>query len=150
MPAPGEIRFEAVTVEYERTTALRDVTLTIRPGDRIAVIGPSGAGKSTLLGLLLGNVVPTAGRITVDGVDLATADLEQWRRHLAWVPQRAHLFAASLTDNIRLGQPDAPIESVRTRPASPPSTTCCGTCPRDWTPCSANAATGCPAGNGSG
>lgn len=114
VPAPGEIRFEAVTVEYERTTALRDVTLTIRPGDRIAVIGPSGAGKSTLLGLLLGNVVPTAGRITVDGVDLATADLEQWRRHLAWVPQRAHLFAASLTDNIRLGQPDAPIESVRT------------------------------------
>ncbi|WP_326562527.1 thiol reductant ABC exporter subunit CydD [Micromonospora sp. NBC_01796] len=110
---PGEIRFEGVTVEYERTTALRDVTLTIRPGDRIAVIGPSGAGKSTLLGLLLGNVVPTSGRITVDGVDLATADLEQWRRRLAWVPQRAHLFAASLTDNIRLGQPEATIESVR-------------------------------------
>lgn len=109
----GEIRFEAVTVEYERTIALRDVTLTIRPGDRIAVIGPSGAGKSTLLGLLLGNVAPTAGRITVDGVDLATVDLDRWRRHLAWVPQRAHLFAASLTDNIRLGQPDASAEAVR-------------------------------------
>ena len=84
------------------------------------MIGPSGAGKSTLLGLLLGNVAPTSGRITVDGVDLATADLEQWRRHLAWVPQRAHLFAASLTDNIRLGQPDAPVESVRVGRAPPP------------------------------
>ncbi|MFC0028995.1 thiol reductant ABC exporter subunit CydD [Micromonospora chaiyaphumensis] len=110
-PAPsgrGEIRFEGVTVAYERTTALRDVTLTIRPGERIAVIGPSGAGKSTLLGLLLGFVTPTAGRVTVDGVDLAGVDLDAWRRELAWVPQRAHLFAGSLADNIRLGAPDTP------------------------------------------
>ncbi|RKN24252.1 thiol reductant ABC exporter subunit CydD [Micromonospora musae] len=104
----GEIRFESVTVAYERTTALRDVTLTVRPGERIAVVGPSGAGKSTLLGLLLGFVTPTSGRITVDGVDLAEADLDAWRRQLAWVPQRAHLFAASLADNIRLGAPDTP------------------------------------------
>jgi ATP-binding cassette, subfamily C, bacterial CydD len=108
----GEIRLEAVTVAYERTTALRDVTLTIRPGERIAVIGPSGAGKSTLLGLLLGFVTPTSGRVTVDGVDLTTADLDAWRRQLAWVPQRAHLFAASLTDNIRLGAPDTREEAV--------------------------------------
>ncbi|MEU6073034.1 thiol reductant ABC exporter subunit CydD [Micromonospora sp. NPDC047074] len=104
----GEIRFEAVTVAYERTTALRDVTLTIRPGERVAVIGPSGAGKSTLLGLLLGFVTPTTGRVTVGGVDLADADPEGWRRQVAWVPQRAHLFAASLADNIRLGAPDTP------------------------------------------
>ncbi|MGY0003325.1 thiol reductant ABC exporter subunit CydD [Micromonospora sp. I033] len=110
-PAPGgrgEIRFEGVTVAYERTTALRDVTLTIRPGERVAVIGPSGAGKSTLLGLLLGFVTPTAGRVTVDGVDLARVDLDSWRRELAWVPQRAHLFAGSLADNIRLGAPATP------------------------------------------
>ncbi|MFF5051874.1 thiol reductant ABC exporter subunit CydD [Micromonospora sp. NPDC000663] len=108
----GEIRFESVTVAYERTTALRDVTLTIRPGERIAIIGPSGAGKSTLLGLLLGFVTPTSGRITVDGVDLAAADPDAWRRQLAWVPQRAHLFAASLADNIRLGAPDTPTEAL--------------------------------------
>ncbi|MFI6328865.1 thiol reductant ABC exporter subunit CydD [Micromonospora chersina] len=110
-PAPegrGEIRFEGVTVAYERTTALRDVTLTIRPGERVAVIGPSGAGKSTLLHLLLGFVTPTAGRVTVDGVDLAGVDLDAWRRELAWVPQRAHLFAGSLADNIRLGAPGTP------------------------------------------
>ncbi|MCX4386748.1 thiol reductant ABC exporter subunit CydD [Micromonospora peucetia] len=110
----GEIRFEAVTVAYERTTALRDVTLTIRPGERIAVIGPSGAGKSTLLGLLLGFVTPTAGRVTVGGVDLADADGDGWRRQVAWVPQRAHLFAASLADNIRLGAPDTPDTALAT------------------------------------
>ncbi|MBM0280036.1 thiol reductant ABC exporter subunit CydD [Micromonospora tarensis] len=110
--ARREIRFEGVIVAYQRTTALRDVTLTIRPGERIAIIGPSGAGKSTLLGLLLGFVTPTSGRITVDGVDLATADLDAWRRQLAWVPQRAHLFAASLADNIRLGTPDTPAETL--------------------------------------
>ncbi|GAB3065596.1 thiol reductant ABC exporter subunit CydD [Micromonospora schwarzwaldensis] len=108
----GEIRFEGVTVAYDRTTALRDVTLTIRPGDRVAVIGPSGAGKSTLLNLLLGFVTPTAGRITVDGADLSGADPDAWRRELAWVPQRAHLFAGSLADNIRLGAPDTPDDAL--------------------------------------
>ncbi|MGB2568193.1 thiol reductant ABC exporter subunit CydD [Micromonospora citrea] len=110
----GEIRFENVTVEYERTTALRDVTLTVRPGERIAVVGPSGAGKSTLLNLLLGFVRPTAGRVTVDGVDLADVDPDSWRRQVAWVPQRAHLFAASLADNIRLGAPDTPATALAT------------------------------------
>ncbi|MGC5029945.1 thiol reductant ABC exporter subunit CydD [Micromonospora sp. DT229] len=108
----GEIRFESVTVAYDRTVALREVSLTIRPGERIAIIGPSGAGKSTLLGLLLGFVTPTRGRVTVGGVDLAEADLDGWRRQVAWVPQRAHLFAASLADNIRLGTPEAPATAV--------------------------------------
>jgi ATP-binding cassette, subfamily C, bacterial CydD len=111
-PGPGEIRFESVAVAYDRTTALRDVNLVIRPGERIAIIGASGAGKSTLLGLLLGFVRPTAGRILVDGTDLATVDLDEWRRGLAWVPQHAHLFAASLADNIRLGAPDASLADV--------------------------------------
>lgn len=110
--ARRDIRFEGVTVAYERTTALRDVTLTIRAGERIAIIGPSGAGKSTLLGLLLGFVTPTGGRITVDGVDLASADPDAWRRQLAWVPQRAHLFADSLADNIRLGAPDTTPDAL--------------------------------------
>ncbi|MEU9505097.1 thiol reductant ABC exporter subunit CydD [Micromonospora sp. NPDC048170] len=110
----GEIRFEAVTVAYERTTALRDVTLTIRPGERVAVIGPSGAGKSTLLGLLLGFVAPTTGRVTVGGTDLADVDGDGWRRQVSWVPQRAHLFAASLADNIRLGAPDTPDAALAT------------------------------------
>jgi ATP-binding cassette, subfamily C, bacterial CydD len=103
VPLLAEIRFERVTVAYERTTALRDVSFTIRPGERVALIGPSGGGKSTLLALLLGFVQPTSGRVLVGDTDLADVDMEQWRRNLAWVPQHPHLFAASLAENIRLG-----------------------------------------------
>ena len=78
---------------YERTVALRDVNLTVAPGERVALIGPSGAGKSTLLGLLLGFVTPTSGRVELGGVNLADVDLADWRRQVAWVPQRPHLFA---------------------------------------------------------
>jgi len=107
------IRFEGVTVRYERSVALRDASFEIRAGQRVALVGPSGSGKSTILALLLGFVTPTDGRITVDGVDLRDLDLDRWRRRLAWVPQRPHLFAASLVDNIRLGAPDAPLAQVR-------------------------------------
>ena len=121
-PRPGVIVFESVTVEYGRTTALRNVSLTIHPGERVAIVGPSGAGKSTLLGLLLGFVTPTSGRVTVDGVDLAntvdsvdlaSVDLAEWRRRVAWVPQRAHLFAGTVADNVRLGAaPDADLTAA--------------------------------------
>jgi ATP-binding cassette, subfamily C, bacterial CydD len=114
VPALERIRFEDVTVSYERTTALRDVSFEIAPGERVAVIGPSGAGKSTLLALLLGFVQPTSGRVLVGGTDLATVDIEEWRRQLAWVPQRPHLFAASLAENIRLSADDAVLDAAVT------------------------------------
>ncbi|MEV4537385.1 thiol reductant ABC exporter subunit CydD [Asanoa sp. NPDC049518] len=115
---PGPIVLSGVTVEYDRTTALRDVTLTIQPGERVAIVGPSGAGKSTLLGLLLGFVRPTTGQVLVSGVDLAAADLDAWRRTVAWVPQRAHLFAGTVADNVRLGAPaDADLAKAATAAA---------------------------------
>jgi ATP-binding cassette subfamily C protein CydD len=107
-----EIVFEDVIVEYDRAVALAGVDLVIRAGDRIALTGPSGGGKSTLLMLLLGFVTPTRGRILVDGVDLSTVDIESWRAGLAWVPQRAHLFAGTLADNIALGDPGATPDAV--------------------------------------
>ncbi|RJL32872.1 thiol reductant ABC exporter subunit CydD [Bailinhaonella thermotolerans] len=112
---PAEIRLEDVTVRFPGADrpALDGVSLTVRAGERIAVIGPSGAGKSTLLHLLLGFVRPDSGRVLVDGADLASFDLAEWRRRLAWVPQAPHLFAASVTDNIRLGDPSADPELVR-------------------------------------
>ncbi|WP_034591261.1 thiol reductant ABC exporter subunit CydD [Hamadaea tsunoensis] len=103
--APSAIVLSGVGVAYERGPALVDVDLTINAGDRIALVGPSGGGKSTLVGLLLGFVRPTAGTVTVDGIDLSELDIEHWRRRLAWVPQRAHLFAATLAENIALGTP---------------------------------------------
>ncbi|GAA5070127.1 ATP-binding cassette subfamily C protein/ATP-binding cassette subfamily C protein CydD [Thermocatellispora tengchongensis] len=110
-----EIRLEHVTVRYpgRDDPALRDVSLTIAPGERVALVGESGAGKSTLLHLLLGFVRPAEGRVLVGGVDLASLDLDAWRARLAFVPQRAHLFAASVADNIRLGAQAAGDADVR-------------------------------------
>ncbi|GAA4081460.1 thiol reductant ABC exporter subunit CydD [Nonomuraea soli] len=112
---PPEIRLENVTAHYPGRTgaALEDVSLTITPGERVALVGESGGGKSTLLNLLLGFLTPSSGRVLVDGADLRDLDLDQWRAETAFVPQRPHLFAVSVTDNIRLGAPDATAEAVR-------------------------------------
>ncbi len=109
-PSRGEIRFEGLGFSYASrpdTPALRDLDLHIRPGENIAFVGPSGAGKTTAFQLLLRFYQPTAGRITVDGVDLAEADPEALRQRIALVPQDTVLFAASARENIRLGRPEA-------------------------------------------
>ncbi|MEU8270766.1 thiol reductant ABC exporter subunit CydD [Sphaerisporangium sp. NPDC049002] len=120
-PAPGvpEIRLENVTVRYpgREDAALDGVSLVVSPGERVALVGESGAGKSTLLHLLLGFVTPSEGRVLVGGTDLTALDLPAWRRRLAFVPQRPHLFASSVADNIRLGSPASP-EDVRTAAAA--------------------------------
>ncbi|MCP9947722.1 thiol reductant ABC exporter subunit CydD [Actinomadura madurae] len=104
-----EIVLEEVTVRYPGAgrAALEGVSLRIAAGERVAVTGPSGAGKSTLLLVLAGLVAPDSGRVLVDGVDLAELDVAAWRSRLGWVPQRPHLFAASVADNIRLADPGA-------------------------------------------
>lgn len=85
----------------------------MRPGEHIALVGPSGAGKSTLLSLLLGFVTPASGRVMIGGTGLADIAPGAWHAQVAWVPQRPHLFAASVADNIRLGRPDATDAEVR-------------------------------------
>ncbi|MEU8591111.1 thiol reductant ABC exporter subunit CydD [Streptomyces sp. NPDC048664] len=113
LPAGG-IAFEDVTVRYpERTSdALSELSLTVGPGETVALVGPSGSGKSTLLNVLLGFVPVTEGRVRVGGVDLASADLEEWRSRIAWVPQRPHLFAGTVAENVRLARPDADDAAV--------------------------------------
>lgn len=114
VPSHGapEIRLEDVTVRYpgREDAALQGVSLVVSPGERVAIVGPSGAGKSTLLHLLLGFVTPARGRVLAGGADLAELDLDEWRRRLAFVPQRPHLFAASVADNIALGSAAGPDE----------------------------------------
>ncbi len=102
-----EVRLEAVTLTYpgRPLPALDRASLGVRRGDRIALVGPSGTGKSTLLAVLLGLLVPTEGRVLMDGHDLRTIDREAWWRQVGWLPQRPHLASGSIADNVRLGAP---------------------------------------------
>ncbi|MEU6222164.1 thiol reductant ABC exporter subunit CydD [Streptomyces sp. NPDC047042] len=111
----GGVVFDGVTVRYpgRSVDAVADVSFAVAAGETVALVGPSGAGKSTLLNVLLGFVRPTKGRVSVGGADLAGLDLEQWRARVAWVPQRPHLFAGSIAENIRLARPDADDTAVR-------------------------------------
>ena len=103
----------AVTYPGRRAPALQEVSFTVEPGEVLALAGPSGCGKSTLLGVLLGLVRPTAGSVRIGGVSLDEFEPDAWRSLLAWVPQRPHLFAASIAANVRIGRPDATDEQVR-------------------------------------
>jgi ATP-binding cassette subfamily C protein CydCD len=105
----GQITFEAVAVELPDRTGpvLGPLSLQVRAGRRVALVGPSGSGKSTALHALAGLVPISSGRILLGPVDLASVDLDEWRRRVSWVPQRPHLFSGTIADNLRLGRPDA-------------------------------------------
>jgi len=105
---------EGLRVNYPGRSepALDEVSLTVNQGEVLALVGPSGCGKSTLLGVLLGLVTPERGSVRVGGVDLAEVDLDAWRARLAWVPQRPHLFKASIVQNVRLGRSGASTAEV--------------------------------------
>ncbi len=113
-PAASAIRLRGVVISYpgRSTPALGPIDLDIDPGEHVVLTGPSGSGKSTLMAALLGFVAPGAGRLLVGDVDLARIDLQSWRRRTAWVPQQPHVFRGTLLDNLRLGRPDAPPESI--------------------------------------
>jgi len=114
-PARGEIRFEHVEFRYPTrrdTSALSDFSLTVSPGETVAVVGPSGAGKSTLFQLIQRFYDPDAGRVLLDGVALPEADPADIRARIAMVPQETVIFAASARDNLRYGNWDASDEAL--------------------------------------
>jgi thiol reductant ABC exporter CydD subunit len=114
-PAVSDLEVDGLRVTYpgRREPALDGVSLTVHAGEVLALAGPSGCGKSTFLGVLLGLLRPDRGSVRIGGVDLAELDLDAWRARLAWVPQRPHLFKASIAENVRLGRSDASPEEVR-------------------------------------
>jgi ATP-binding cassette subfamily B protein len=110
VPPRGDVNFENVRFAYPTRPdawAIDGVSLSVRAGEKVAIVGPSGAGKSTLFHLLLRFYDPAQGKIAVDGVPIRDADPHEVRARIALVPQDAVAFAASARENIRFGRPDA-------------------------------------------
>ena len=114
-PAGAAVRLEGVSFSYPSRPALvlDGFDVLLRPGETVALVGESGAGKSTVAALLLRLAEPSAGRVTVGGVDLADCRADEWRRHVAWVPQRPSVLRGTVADNIRLGRSSASDRDVR-------------------------------------
>lgn len=116
-PPVGEVSMSAVAFSYPGRPdlpALKGFSLTVRPGETVALVGPSGAGKSTVFRLLLRFYDPQSGVVAVDGIDVRDADPVAVRNRFAWVSQEAPLFSGSASENIRFGREDASEDEVRT------------------------------------
>jgi len=111
---PGPLAVQDVRFSYpgQPTPALDGVSMQLAPGRTLGLVGPTGAGKSTLLRLLLRHHAPAAGTLRWNGIDLQDYTLEALRSAIAWVPQEAFLFSASVAENIALARPDASREQV--------------------------------------
>jgi len=109
----GEIVFEHVAFAYNPASpVLRDINLTIKPGQRVGVCGPTGGGKSTVLSLIPRFYDPTAGRVLIDGVDITDYKLDLHRAQIGFVLQDTVLFAGTIRDNIAYGRLNATPEDV--------------------------------------
>jgi ABC-type multidrug transport system fused ATPase/permease subunit len=111
-----EIELKNVYFKYEEGEgfALKNISLKVRKGDRIAIMGQSGCGKSTLLDILMGLSTPTAGKMYVDDVDLSLNDyLRLWRQKVAHVPQSVFLLNGTVSENIAFGIPNDRVDYAR-------------------------------------
>ena len=112
-PAPG-VRLTDLGFAFPgEKPVFQGFSLAVRPGEHMALVGGSGTGKTVLMSLLAGLLVPTAGRIEIDGQTLAPDTVRALRERMAWMGQRAHVFAAPVRDNIALGRPSVDDERVR-------------------------------------
>jgi ATP-binding cassette subfamily B multidrug efflux pump len=113
----GEIQFRDVSVAIDGQQILRDINLTIPPGQTCAVVGPLGSGKSTLVHLIARLADPTRGNVMIDGVDVRDWPLAELRRQIGFVPQETFLFSGSLRENVAFGISEADATESRIRDA---------------------------------
>ena len=111
----GEVEFDNVSFGYDAShPALKHLSFRVRAGGTVALVGPTGAGKTTALSLLYRAYDPSEGRITIDGIDIRTVNLNSLRSAIAVVFQDPGLFYRSIADNLRIGDPDATQEELET------------------------------------
>jgi len=115
LPADGPLELDDVTFGYAASAApvVKDVSLTLEPGEHVALVGVTGAGKSTLAKLLTRQYDPLEGSISLAGVDLRDATLDSLRHRIVMLPQEGHLFSGTIADNVRLADPGASDAAVR-------------------------------------
>jgi thiol reductant ABC exporter CydD subunit len=114
-PARHGLTIEGLQIVYpgRGEPAVEGLSFTVEPGEALALAGPSGCGKSSVLSVLLGFLIPARGSVRIGDADLADLDLDAWRTQIAWVPQRPHLFAGSIAENVRIGDRGASIERIK-------------------------------------
>ncbi len=121
LPSPVKPASQAPSLSFERITfgygdgshVFDQFNLEVPSGSVVALVGPSGSGKSTLFNLALGFYSPEQGNLRMDGKDVAALSLEEWRSHMAYVPQDTYLFTGSIGDNIACGREGASQEDIK-------------------------------------
>jgi ATP-binding cassette, subfamily B, bacterial MsbA len=109
----GKVEFRDVTFSYDANPALKDINVTVNPGQIVALVGPSGAGKTTFANLILRFFDPSQGNLLIDDTDLRNISQNDLRHNIAYVPQNPILFNVSARENILLGQTDNSVLSVK-------------------------------------
>ncbi|MDR1696912.1 MAG: ABC transporter ATP-binding protein/permease [Rickettsiales bacterium] len=109
----GEIKIKNLSFGYGKNGVLKNLSLDIKPGEKVGLVGSSGAGKSTLVNLIMRLYDPKSGSIEIDGQDIRDVNGDSLRREISFIPQDANLFNRTLADNIRYGKPDATLAQVR-------------------------------------
>ena len=109
----GKIEFRNVYFKYKNKYVLRDLNLTIKPGEKVGMVGASGAGKTTLVNLLMRFYEPTRGQILIDGTDIRNVTQDSLRQNISFIPQDPTMFNRTLRDNIAYGRPSATISEIR-------------------------------------
>lgn len=113
-PLDGDIEIKNVTFRYgTRKPVLKDVSVKIEKGKKIAIVGQSGGGKTTLVKLILGLWTPENGSISINGYDIEELDKKELRRKIAYIPQNVEMFSGTVEENIKLGRHDATYEEMK-------------------------------------
>lgn len=107
-----QVELRDISLVYDSHNALQNISLTLSGTQKVGIIGPSGAGKSTLTHILAGLTSPTSGSIVLDGSSVTSLERDDWRAHVAYIPQNPHIFHASLRDNLTFYHPNASQDAV--------------------------------------